>query len=162
MQAIASYGSPPRSRQSPTRTCTWGPSPRSRTRRRVYLPCWAERVTAVTLAPHRLAACTASDPQPQPPADQVKLVALRVSQRAVGAAWPPVRARVRHRRIQEEPVKADGQVVVMGDDLAGTAPGVRPAADPDLAGRRGRQRPDGTEPHRRQHRTRPGGQPGAA
>ena len=114
--------------------------------------CSAAIVTPVTCAPKCSAACSESDPQPQPTsssrhpglqpelaADQVELVALRVGHgvRRVGAR--PVAARVRHRRVEQQPVEVVREVVVVRDRAPVAQRGVPPP--PQLRLRRGRGGP---------------------
>ena len=102
-------------------------------------------VTPTARAPCSSAACSTIEPQPEPmsssrmpgasaslPRDELVLCPLRVLERrgVVG----PHRARVRHRRPEQQPVELVRQVVVVGDRGGITRLGVEPPAQAHLLG----------------------------
>ena len=123
--------------------------------------CSAAMVMPVTCAPKCSAACSDSDPQPQPTssrvepgleaelaADQVELVPLRVADGVRRVVGGPVPARVRHRLVEQQRVEVVGEVVVVADRAPVAQLAVQPAADPGLGHRRRRRAAERADPGR--------------
>ena len=121
--------------------------------------CSGAMVTPVTCAPKCSAAYRLSEPQPQPtsrnlipgaPRPTLRQTSSSLSRCAsstvyVGVVRPPVPARVRHVRVEDQRVELVGEVVVVVDRLAVAATAVQPAAEHGLAVRRGRRRSEDAE-----------------
>ena len=137
--------------------------------------CSGAMVMPVTCAPKCSAAYRLSEPQPQPtsrnripgrPRPTLRQTSSSLSRCAsstvyVGVVRPPVPARVRHVRVEDQRVELVGEVVMVMDRLAVAATAVQPAAEHGLAVRRGRRRSEDaevlghTQQVRQEDRTRP-------
>ena len=150
--------------------------PRSRIRASTKLFCSAAIVIPVTCAPKCSAACSDSEPQPQPTSSRVVPGSRPACGRPAtacrtGPARPNVRrgviaARVGHLRVEDQLVELIAQVVVERDGAAVAEPAVQPAAEPGLRAGAAGGRPRApvatavrTARARRHRRPRPGAAP---